>query len=185
MLRELAGLLLLGFGGAAPLLLWRARFGHWRVTAIADLVDGERVKVGGVVEPLGRPLRAPFVDVDCVAYSLWREDPPPADSGADDRGAPQQAQDFVLRDRAGDRVMVRVGKRFDLHEGRRVLHAESSVDAQLIVAGDEVYVVGVAAEVPDVEGQGATYREPPRRWLLTGSSERPLVIVGRKLPRVR
>jgi hypothetical protein len=176
-MHDLAGALLLALAGAAPIVMWRARFGHWRAGRVADLVDGERIKVGGTVEPLGPPLRAPFLDVECVAYSLWREDPAPPDES----DYHKLAQDFILRDGAGDSVLVRGGERFNLHEGRRVLHAESNVDAQLIRAGDLVYVIGVATEVPDVEGIGATYREPPRRWMLGGSSDRPLVIVGRKL----
>jgi hypothetical protein len=179
-IRELAAIVLLGFSGAAPLLLWRARFGHWRATRVADLVDGQRVKVGGTVELIGPALRAPYIDVECVAYSIWREDPPPPD----ETGYHDRAQDFVLRDRAGDGVLVRAGDRFDLRAGRNVSHARDGyVDAHFILPGDEIYVVGVAVRVPDVDGSGATYREPPRRWMLTAAGDQPLVMVGRRKDR--
>ena len=102
MLRELAAVVLLGFGGAAPVMLWRARFGHWRATRVADLVDGVRAKIGGTVELLGPPLRAPFIHVDCVAYSIWREDPPPPDeSGYHDRAQEFVAIELIARRKSG------------------------------------------------------------------------------------
>ncbi len=173
-MHDVFGALMLGIFAAAPILTFRERFGFWRATRIADLVDGERLRVDGVVEPIGKPLRAPWLEMDCVAYSIWREDPPlPEESGEYD-----EAQDFMLRDGAGDSVLVRVGDRFQLRAGRQI-RLPPHVDAHVIQAGDLVSVIGVAAEVPALDGMGATYREPPRRWILCGSDPQPLVIVGR------
>ena len=165
---------MLGIFAAAPILTFRSRFGFWRSTRIADLVAGERVKVDGVVEPIGKPLRAPYIDMDCVAYSVWREDPPPPEQ-TDEH---EESQDFMLRDGTGDSVLVRAGRRIVLRGGRQV-RLPPYVDAHIVRAGDLVSVVGFASEVPALDGMGATYREPPRRWILSGSDTQSLVIVGR------
>jgi hypothetical protein len=173
-MHDVFAVVMLGIFAAAPVLTFRSRFGFWRSTRIADLVDGERVKVDGVVEPIGQPLRAPFIDMECVIYNIWREDPPPPDETAyHDLG-----QDFMLRDQAGDSVLVRAGERFDLRGGRAV-RLPPHVDAHIVRAGDLVSVVGFASQVPALDGMGATYREPPRRWILSGSETQSLVIVGR------
>jgi hypothetical protein len=174
-MRELVGALVLGACVVVPLVSWRVRYGHWRVTRVADLVDGARVKVRGTVELLGRPLQAPFIDVHCVAYEIWREDPPRPDEAAwHTRG-----QDFLLREPGGDALLVRVDDRFDLHGGLSVAHYDDGfVDGRALVPGARAVVVGVAAREPAAEGEGASYREPPRRWTIAGTSTHPLVIVA-------
>ena len=178
-MHDVFGAVMLGIFAAAPILTYRARFGFWRSTRIADFVDGERVRVDGVVEPIGKPLRAPYIDMECVVFSIWREDPSPTGETSDEL----EAQDFMLRDIAGDSVLVRVGVRCRFDGGRLVRVPTQNVDAQLIQAGDAVSVIGFAAEVPALDGMGATYREPPRRWILSGSDTQQLVIIGRKLTR--
>jgi hypothetical protein len=181
-MRELFGVLLLGASVMVPLLNWRARYGHWRPTRIADLVEGARVKLRGTVELIERPLRAPFVDVECVAYEIWREDPPPLDEIAEyERG-----QDFILREAGGDHVLVRIGEQFGLHGGVQLYHYDSgSVECRALMPGARVDVIGVATREVAPEGDGASYREPPRRWALQGTATQPLVIFARQPRRLR
>jgi hypothetical protein len=179
-MRELVGALVLGACVMVPLLSWRVRYGHWRVTRIADLVDGMRVKLRGTVELVGKPLHAPFIDANCVAYEVWREDPPPPDVTA----WLTRGQDFLLREPGGDAVLVRMNDEFDLHGGLSVAHYdEGFVDGRALVPGARVVVVGTALREPAAEGEGASYREPPRRWTITGTSTHPLVIVAQTFRR--
>ena len=69
-IRELAAAVLLGACAVVPILLWRARFGHWRITRAVDLVDGARVKIGGTVEALGPLVHAPDSELGCVARAV-------------------------------------------------------------------------------------------------------------------
>jgi hypothetical protein len=167
-------------GALIPLMRWRGRYGHWRRTRVADLVEGARVKVGGIVEVLDEPLRVPWIGFPCVAYDVWREDPPPPDA----TDWHKVARDFVVREPGGDSVRVHVGSRFNVEGGVRIFHYDSGmVDGCAIVPGAGVEVVGVARCEIAVDGEGASYREPPRRWTLTASEAQPLVIVGRSAPR--
>jgi hypothetical protein len=182
MREQLFGLIALGLGAVIPLMRWRGRYGHWRRTRVADLVDGARVKVGGVVEALGEPLDVPWIGFPCVAYDVWREDPPPPD-GTDWH---KVARDFVVREPGGDSVRVHVAGRFSVEGGVRIFHYDSGmVDGCAIVPGAAVEVVGVARCEVAPDGEGASYREPPRRWVLTASDAQPIVIVGRGAPRRR
>jgi hypothetical protein len=175
-MRELVGALVLGAAVVVPLVSWRIRYGHWRATRMADLVEGVRVKVRGTVELLGRPLHAPFLEVDCVAYEIWREDPPrPGEAAWHTRG-----QDFLLREPGGETVLVRVDERFDLHGGLSVSYFDDDgfLDGRALVPGARAVVVGVAVREPAAHGDGASYREPPRRWILSGTAAHPLAIVA-------
>jgi hypothetical protein len=153
---------------------WRAR-GWTRLVAqlpetrVAELAEGKRAKVVGVIEVAVAPMPAPLTQRPCVGWTIRSV---AADGGwVVDRVARSGACDFWLRDADGGRVLVHGGRAAVVLATGAALSAareQGLVQREAIFApGDRVTVVGMVRR--ELDPGGATmYREAPTRLTLDG-----------------
>jgi hypothetical protein len=185
-------LILVAMGWSA----WRARSrDRWLVRELAsvpevdvgELKEGTRVRVGGVVEPVGGDLlAAPYSGRGCLAWTVRIV----ARDNLQERLERFGAADFVLRGNDGARIVVRASEAELLvamgdpisveRVGAAAVRRES-----ILTAGERIIVVGTPRREPDPAGIGS-YREPPTRlvlaagaWVLHGESAAHVGVRGR------
>jgi hypothetical protein len=157
-----------------------------KTTPIAELPQGQLVKIAGVISARDPLLTSPIRNESCVAYSTIVR----AGSGADNNGRvalkTAACASFYVTDDSGTAVVrgaaFLVMKRDGAWEnappdlfpevtgGERVRCQEI-----LIQVGDRVSVLGRARLEIDPAGRGS-FREPPKLNHLTGSERQPVLI---------
>jgi hypothetical protein len=168
-------LILVAIGWSA----WRARArDRWlgretaRVpeTGVAELRDGVRARVHGVVEAAGSPVAAPYSGRSCMAWTVRLV----ARDSLHERMERFGAADFVLRGIDGERIAVRASQAELVVALGSPISVErvggSAVRRESILSpGDRITVVGTPRREPDPGGVGS-YREPPTRLVLGNGS---------------
>jgi hypothetical protein len=165
-----------------PLILVAIGWSAWRARArdrwlgqetarvpqftVADLREGVRARVEGVVEAVGEPTAAPYSGRPCLAWTVRLV----ARDNLQERMERFGATDFVLRGGDGERIAVRASQAELVVAMGAPISVErvggAAVRRESILAeGDRVVVVGTPRREPAPAGVGS-YREPPTRLVL-------------------
>jgi hypothetical protein len=157
---------------------WAGLVARLPETRVAELSEGKRAKVVGVVEAAAATMPAPLTQRPCVGWTIRTV---AADGGwVIDRVARSGGCDFWLRDADGGRVLVHGGRAAVVLATGAALSAareQGLVQREAIFApGDRVIVVGMVRRELDPGGV-AMYRDAPTRlsldgiplWILPGS----------------
>ena len=146
-------------------------------STIAELKEGTRVRLHGLVEATGAPLTAPYSGRACLAWCT-------RDVSRDslrERLVRFGAADFILRGDDGGRILVRASEAELVVTMGHPISVERVAGAavrreSVLQPGEHVTVVGAPRREPDPSGIGS-YREPPTRlvfgagsWVLSGTS---------------
>jgi hypothetical protein len=185
-----------------PLILVAVGWSAWRARArdrwlarelarfpdatIAELKEGQRVRVTGTVEATGAPLSAPYSGRACLAWCTRDV----ARDSLHERLVRFAAGDFVLRGDDGGRILVRASEAELVVTMGHPISVERVGGAavrreSVLQPGEHVTVVGAPRQEPDPTGIGS-YREPPMRlvfgagvWILSGASASQVGVRGK------
>jgi hypothetical protein len=154
------------------------------------------VKLVGKLRVVGEPLTAPLSRVRC-GYYLFHLMERPWSISREMLVLDEERRDFILEDETG-RALVRV-ERALFFASRNCVKVSGGLSApqlqqvreqyklqatghglrgseRVLAENDDVVVCGLASSELDPEGQPSSYRDPPRRFVISVSASMPMFI---------
>lgn len=140
---------------------------------IADVRDGDRVKLIGIVGGAPTPLTSPNLGEPCVYYHAWYEELQRGTKGGlgwVSVGDEQHACDFTLEDETGIAIIEGEGLDGALDPATYVKIAAASPQERgreaVVAVGQRVAIIGRATRVPTSGGDGHLYRDGATRVVI-------------------